>query len=156
MAYRGWHWVNRQEKILTGGERRGGRWKNWRIINNKRWNASWNFIHASCWWHKFWFLAEFHSIYSLKKVTQLCLSSNSFFPSHRWQGSTRLYSEWMLQHFCTILYSGTIPQKLKLFPQIRKTPLLFPASWISLCQVLFLPPVSLHPFSGPPIPSGLY
>ena len=26
LAYNGWHQVNRQEELLTGGESRGGRW----------------------------------------------------------------------------------------------------------------------------------
>ena len=26
LAYRGWYQVNRQEELLTGGERGGGRW----------------------------------------------------------------------------------------------------------------------------------
>ena len=27
LAYRGWHWVNRQEELLTGGGRGGGKWQ---------------------------------------------------------------------------------------------------------------------------------
>ena len=37
-------------------------------------------------------------------------------------------------------------------PQIKKIPLPFPASWTSSVLQLFLPLVSLRPFSGPPIP----
>ena len=36
LAYRGWHSVNRQEELLTGGGRGGGRWQSWRIVNKRR------------------------------------------------------------------------------------------------------------------------
>ena len=31
LAYSGWLWVNRQEKLLTGGQRGSERWWSWRI-----------------------------------------------------------------------------------------------------------------------------
>ena len=40
-------------------------------------------------------------------------------------------------------------------PQIKKIPVSFPVSWVSIPQLL-LTLVSLHPFSGLPIPSGLH
>ena len=38
----------------------------------ERWRASYNFTHAWCWWHRFWFLAGFNSICC--SVTKLCLT----------------------------------------------------------------------------------
>ena len=43
LAYRGWQWVNRQEELLPGGGKGCGRWKNWRVISNRRQRASCNF-----------------------------------------------------------------------------------------------------------------
>ena len=36
LAYRGWHWVNKQEELLTRRGRGSGRWWSWRIISNRR------------------------------------------------------------------------------------------------------------------------
>ena len=55
--------MNRQEELLIGWG--GGRWYSSRIINKGRWMTSCNFTHALCWWHRFWFLPGFTSIYPL-------------------------------------------------------------------------------------------
>ena len=57
LAPRVWHQGDRQEDLLTRGGSGDGRWWSWRIISNRRWRASRSFIHAWCWWHRFWFLA---------------------------------------------------------------------------------------------------
>ena len=48
-----------------------------RIIGNRRQNASCNVTQAWHWWHRFWFLAGFNSIYPLAKMIQWCLGSSS-------------------------------------------------------------------------------
>ena len=50
LASGGWHPVNRQEELLTGGGRGGERWESWRSVSNRRWRASCNFTHAWHWW----------------------------------------------------------------------------------------------------------
>ena len=67
LAYRDWQWANRQEELLTGRERGGERWYNWRIVSSRKWRASCSFTHVWCWWHRFWFLAGLNCIYPLEK-----------------------------------------------------------------------------------------
>ena len=80
-----------------------------------------------------------------------------FFSHDGWHGSTGWHSEcnefWLLQTLCTIL--RLVPFLKSNRASSNKENLLpFPASWIFLILQLFLfPLVSLHPFSGPPIPS---
>ena len=48
LAYWGWHQVNRQEELVTGGGRGGGGWQSWRIDSN-RGQRSCSFTHTwSC------------------------------------------------------------------------------------------------------------
>ena len=100
-----------------------------------------------------------HWVGDAKKMIQWCLGSMPifiFFLSW-WHDSTELGSEWLLQSSCTVLHSGPMSQKLIMPPQVNKTPLPFPAPWVCwVFLVLLLPLVSLHPFSGPPISSGLH
>ena len=51
LAHRGWHQVNRQEELLTGVGRGGGRWWSWRVVSDWRWRARCNVTHAWCLWH---------------------------------------------------------------------------------------------------------
>ena len=57
---------------------------------------------------------------------------------------------------CSILCLSPVPQKWTTPLQIRKTPLSFPVWWISPVLQWLLPLVSIHPYSGPPTPSGLH
>ena len=61
----------------------------------------------------------------------------------RWHSSIGLHSEWLLRPLQTVIRSGSMPQKLTVSPQIKKIPLSFLASWISLALQLPLPLVSL-------------
>ena len=78
------------------------------------------------------------------------------FCHQRWHSSTGLRCEQRLQPSRPILHSGPIPQKLTMPPWIKKILLPFPELWISLTLQWLLPLVSLCPFFGPPIPSGLH
>ena len=60
---------------------------------------------------------------SWKKMIQWCLGGRSFFPHHRWHGSTGLHSERLLQPSYTILHLGPMPQKLTVPPQLKQIPL---------------------------------
>ena len=40
---RGWHQMNRQEELLTGGQKGSGRWYGWKIVSHRRWRESCNF-----------------------------------------------------------------------------------------------------------------
>ena len=40
---RGWHRMNRQEELLTGGGKGSGRWYGWKIASHRRWRESRNF-----------------------------------------------------------------------------------------------------------------
>ena len=54
----GWHQLNRQEELLTGGGRGGGRWSSWRIVGNRIRKTGCSVTHAWGLWHKFWFHAK--------------------------------------------------------------------------------------------------
>ena len=74
LAYRGLHWVNRQEELLTGGERAGGWWRSWRIVSNKRWRGQ-TAISLTPDIDGSWFLAGFSSIY----IDSVLLSSVHYY-----------------------------------------------------------------------------
>ena len=59
LAYRGWHWVNRQEELLTGRGKGGRRWWNWKIVSNRKWRTSCSFTHAWPWWNSYSHLWNF-------------------------------------------------------------------------------------------------
>ena len=119
-------------RAADGEGRGGGRWYSWRVISNRRWRADSDFIHTWCWWHTFCFLAGFNSICPFEENDPglVWVVSNSF-SHHKRLSSTGLHSEQLLQPLCT-LCSGPLPQKLTVPPPTKKTPLPFPALWISL------------------------
>ena len=132
----------------------GGRWS-LRTNNSRRWRASCSFTQAWSQWHRFWFFAEFNSIYLFEKTIQWCLGSSSLFltrddtvaPDCILSGGCNLYVH-------SVFRSHT--SKLTILPQIKKILLPLPALWISLTLQWLFPLASLHPSSGPPIPSGLH
>ena len=163
LVYRGWHQVNRQEELLTeeGEGVTDGRAEGSPAIGDGG-EAIITLMPDTERTRQSWFLAGFNSIYPLKKkkkkkkTVQGCLDSSSLFSHHRWPSSTRLHSERLLQPAGTILRSRPVLPKLTVPPHIKKILLPLTVSWISSVLQLLLPLVSLHPFSGPPIPSGLH
>ena len=159
LVYRGWHQVNRQEELLTEEGEGGDRWQSWRIASNRRRRGSCNYTHA---WHGKNLTAlvpcwiQFYLPSWKKKQSRDVWIVALFFSHHRWPSSTRLHSQWLLQPACTILHSSPVLPKLTVPPHIKKILLPLTVSWISSVLQLLLPLVSLHPFSGPPIPSGLH
>ena len=71
LAYRGWLWENRQEKLLPGGQRGSGRWWGRRIVSNRRWRASCNFTQAWHWWHMHSQLWKFTTWRFIGRVTTI-------------------------------------------------------------------------------------
>ena len=74
VQYSNWHtragieWTGRKSYWLEVGG--GGRQQSWRIVSDRTQRASCNFTHTWRWWHRFWFLDGFNSIYPLEKTTQ--------------------------------------------------------------------------------------
>ena len=91
-----------------------------------------NFVLAYCRWHRFWYLAGFNSIIPVGKMIQWCLGSIFFFffSHHRWHSSTGMHSEWLLQPSCTILHLDSVPLKVTVPPQRKKS--LLPSSIMNL------------------------
>ena len=51
LAYRGWHWVNKHEGLLTGGGRGVRDGKAEGLFSNRKWKTSCNFTHTWRWWN---------------------------------------------------------------------------------------------------------
>ena len=101
--------------------------------------------HTWYWWYWSRFLDGFNSIHPLRKTIQGYLGSSSFFIIT----DGMLVLDWILNGCCSLPASlRPCASKAHNAADIKKTPLPFPASWISLVLQLLLSLVSFHPFSG--------
>ena len=86
--------MNRQEQLLAGGGRRGGRWQSWRMISNRRWRASYNFTHTWCWELRFCFPPRTRCTFASLKVHNMKFACRVLivFPKN-----TAMYSQQLCQ-----------------------------------------------------------
>ena len=143
----GRHRVKRQEELLTGGAREGGRWESGRIVSDRRRRAGCSVTHTWHWWHSFWFLVDSTRSTLLKKTIQRCLGSSPFFffLHHRWHGSCWI-ATWMVvaaSVYCSAF--GPVLPKTNRVSWSKENPLPSPAPRIPLVLQLLLPLVAPLP-----------
>ena len=96
------------------------------------------FLHAWCWWYRFWFLARFSSIYPFEETVQWCPGHSSSFPFIDFMVALGSILETAA---ATFMYCSTFRShapKTNSASSDKENPLPFPALWISLVLSYFL------------------